>query len=630
MSASGDSVEDHNQFDSAQLDTHALSPAENVENPMDDGLEPISFPHHDDSADPSSPSTTSDPYDSQNMLLKPLEKGKQKGTEDFYSDVDMHAHDYEDRSNRFHGPPSTWMSWTREERHIANSLTEIRNSDLSAHLFNAHALEIRKRRAQAAAAPESDNDTSFSFVPGKAWTAWPMPPSEVPRGIIEPVYDPSEQTTYSKEKDPRVSSDLEDCLLASVLRVAKERFSARQWEDEPQDPQSSNADQSLTIPMDKTPTMASHAAVFSSQAFRDDSEDDSDDHSAPEPSSRTHEKGPYAIEGLVKPVLLADEEEARRLLLPMISQTMSQLDSLFDNLHKSRQAYAADSETSDEDSGVIRTSIGRHRSRSRSRRRRRSRSAIAAQETKPEQDEATSQSRSSYRTSPNRKGSTGSKKDYLSPRDWSDILAIAAIGSWEPAVVERAANRCATLFEEDMRFRTFYEGTPQEPSFFTEITATRVEPTDVQIPLRPADDNGVEASSEEDSSEKRLICPYGRCRTRQRSFQNARNLHRHIRKYHTVGNVASNIFSRDTTDEDAHMSTTTEQDVDRKYYCPIQSCKRHSKPFSRSTKMYSHIKSTHSEVNLTEVKRAESKRRGERRGRPRKRSQLEMTDDTES
>lgn len=50
------------------------------------------------------------------------------------------------RPNRWQGAPSTWTSLTGPERGLAASLDQIRNADLSIHLYNSHAL---KRRARA-------------------------------------------------------------------------------------------------------------------------------------------------------------------------------------------------------------------------------------------------------------------------------------------------------------------------------------------------------------------------------------------------------------------------------------------------------------------------------------------------
>lgn len=54
----------------------------------------------------------------------------------------------EDRPNRYQGNPRTWRNLTAEDRGINTSLIRQRNKDLSAHLFNAHALKRRVREAE--------------------------------------------------------------------------------------------------------------------------------------------------------------------------------------------------------------------------------------------------------------------------------------------------------------------------------------------------------------------------------------------------------------------------------------------------------------------------------------------------
>lgn len=69
---------------------------------------------------------------------------------------------YETRPNRWKGSKATWHVYTQEERLIYKSLEEIRNRDLSVHLYNAFALKNRETRAGAA---EPDTEVSGSRLP---------------------------------------------------------------------------------------------------------------------------------------------------------------------------------------------------------------------------------------------------------------------------------------------------------------------------------------------------------------------------------------------------------------------------------------------------------------------------------
>ena len=104
-----------------------------------------------------------------------------------------------ERPNRFRGPPRTWKGYTAADRQIAESLQQLEDADLAAHLYNAHAL---KRRAQKHTADISALETwqtkdawlkqanelqhtdaagqlQTELVPSKDWTAWPLPPASL-------------------------------------------------------------------------------------------------------------------------------------------------------------------------------------------------------------------------------------------------------------------------------------------------------------------------------------------------------------------------------------------------------------------------------------------------------------------
>ncbi len=49
------------------------------------------------------------------------------------------------RPNRWKGASSTWAWLTAHERGLATSLEQIRNADLSIHLYNVYALKRRAR-----------------------------------------------------------------------------------------------------------------------------------------------------------------------------------------------------------------------------------------------------------------------------------------------------------------------------------------------------------------------------------------------------------------------------------------------------------------------------------------------------
>lgn len=220
-----------------------------------------------------------------------------------------------------------------------------------------------------------------------------------------------------------------------------------------------------------------------------------------------------------RPVPLADDEQARALFLPSARHILSKLDDLLLALHKSRAAYAGKpvgkprgrtlSRSQSVSANVSRTrelERGRRKSRGResSGHRRDASSRNNDADVDGEDDEAedstyhdsespaNSPTRAQHHDSsaepdlsmpstpplntlPQQTGqkrkrtrTLGVEKPKLQLRDWSDVVGMAALAGWDPAVVERASERCARLFGENMLFRTFAEG--------DDVQSARIEP----------------------------------------------------------------------------------------------------------------------------------------------------------
>src|SRR5271154_2893566 len=147
---------------------------------------------------------------------------------------------YYTRPNRYYGPASTWRSWTQEERAIAESLDRERARDLSAHLYNAHVLSVTARRNVAKASTKGNQRARSreeikvtkenAFTPPALWTAWPLPPSQVPRENLMPTIG---LNTFRAHVNPRPGALLEDCLIATTTRISRQRWEGRQWVAQP-------------------------------------------------------------------------------------------------------------------------------------------------------------------------------------------------------------------------------------------------------------------------------------------------------------------------------------------------------------------------------------------------------------
>lgn len=319
------------------------------------------------------------------------------------------------RPNKYHGPASTWRNWTAPERDLAASLDQLRARNLSVHLYNAFKLKQRASTllAQQGSRHEEKIMEEARWAPPKVWTAWPLPPDVVPREGEEKHWEDAE--TPSKPinvKPSKPSEPLRELLVAQVLRQAKERFAAREWEDEVKDATD------------------------------------------------------------VQPVTLADDERAMDILRPTIQHVLTKLDGLLMRLHHARSACLPMNEDTDVSESE---SQGRERSMSKLRGRKRRRdasankvdfSASSEQSLMSDSDDTRggrsapksrrgvkrpgSYSRNSSRTLHKRKGRLGL-------RDWGDVLGIASMTCWESRAVEKAATRCSALFEEGISFRTLEE-----------------------------------------------------------------------------------------------------------------------------------------------------------------------------
>ena len=63
---------------------------------------------------------------------------------------------FENRPNRWRGPPQSWRAITEEDRLAYNALERLRNQDLSVHLFNAFSLKQTPQEAGASVGPAGE------------------------------------------------------------------------------------------------------------------------------------------------------------------------------------------------------------------------------------------------------------------------------------------------------------------------------------------------------------------------------------------------------------------------------------------------------------------------------------------
>jgi hypothetical protein len=172
-------------------------------------------------------------HDSDDSFLPPSDGSHDPDAEDSHDQDDLDEsvnplagqESYYTRPNRYYGPASTWRSWTKDDRDVVESLELDRAQNLSIHLYNAYALRSQAHRLQEVSSrkrrrgtSETDGDEDEIFGVPKVWTAWPMPPNEVPRDLLH-------KATF----DPRPSKNLEECLISTTMKAATESLNAREW-----------------------------------------------------------------------------------------------------------------------------------------------------------------------------------------------------------------------------------------------------------------------------------------------------------------------------------------------------------------------------------------------------------------
>ncbi|KAF1841485.1 uncharacterized protein K460DRAFT_369518 [Cucurbitaria berberidis CBS 394.84] len=327
------------------------------------------------------------------------------------------------RPNRFTGPPQTWKGYTAVDRQIAASLDQIRDSDLAAHLYNAHALKRRAQRPKEEIAQlenwqgrdnwsKTGSDLQYTdvsgilqteLVPSKDWTAWPLPPARLPhahdrlrRGLADG--DPK-QWMIGGARTQDVGEELRGELLAVFLRLAKERWESRETEDVDQRSRdrtmiSPSRSRSKSVMSTKSRRSTSRVDVEMKDGDNlendnDEAQDDDDDEEhlglvVGKKRGRKSQTETYA-----RPSVLADDAKAQRLLQPTINSVLSNLDDIALAVRRTRLNHFGHGGSSDRSSMSEFTS-GVESGGSRSSTRSRSKSATSRKESTQPSYRATS------------------------------------------------------------------------------------------------------------------------------------------------------------------------------------------------------------------------------------------------
>ncbi|KAE8382987.1 RNA polymerase I-specific transcription initiation factor-domain-containing protein [Aspergillus bertholletiae] len=480
-----------------------------------------------------------------------------------HSDIDSPPSSPADRPNKFRGHTSHWRKLTAEDRQNAEALESIRARDLAAHLYNAHALRVRARElARQAVEAGEPEDEAKAFGPPKRWAAWPMSATKVPRGNEHIRRGEDEAWTLRMQPDPRPSAELEESLIAIMLKDAKEKFQTRAWDDK-----LSSVQQWAMSQANIESDTATDAELKSDVDFTDDI--------------------------YLRPVVQADDEKSRLQLRPLTRNILTKFDDLLMALHHARNgAVGADDSSASElqtDIESIASSVSSRkrtakatteRSQSRGRKRTRKSSARTRSSRPRSHSEHASSGRASSRLSGRRQSrsqnsdprgrSAGSDRKRsashlrLGLRDWSEVLGIASMVGFPPAVVMRSSQRCAALFGEDMEFRVLEEDASKEvqDGDSSAYAYTEIEPEEPEASLPPPSSPRIKPSISRAASERKtpstraaspatdhtdevskpkgkgqhrksdILCPIGTCPRHINGFARTWNLNLHMKRMH--------------------------------------------------------------------------------------------------
>lgn len=427
--------------------------------------------------------------------------------------------DYEDdRENRFLGPSSTWHKYTADERGLAAALTQQRAGDLSVHLYNAHSYKALLRDSERAAAAKPwqskstwlgrDENGKLPWLPPSRWAAWPLRADDVPRkeeGHGQDLSAAYDEETIRKSKPWRPSQDLEDELQGLMLRNAKDRFRRRNWVEG----------------QDRTPRP---------EQRREDS-------AAKAESGTDGEEKPNGLSATVyqRPDFLADDDEAHEILKPTLRHMLTKLDDLLTGLHKSRAGMRRPRSTKSR--APSQPSAFRSRSgsqakpaRSRSRRRKSESSNDSVNDSPLSDDDVQRQSEDNDAfpepQTTKRKRISGPSNHHLGQRDWSDVLGMAAMTGWDPAVIDRAAKRCASLFGETMFFRAM----PETAADNLQDEVFQYRPDMISL----TDSDGEDGEGVVRQEEPQYFCPYETCARHHGAYILRWRWRQHLQREHKM------------------------------------------------------------------------------------------------
>ena len=420
------------------------------------------------------------------------------------------------------------------------------------------------------------------------------------------------------------SSDLQDELSATILRMATKRFRKRKrtWDAARPSVEDAEGRRPPSVSgLESSP--AGSRATSANPPSGQDSQGPGDGY-GPVASAQTKARGSQGHD--YEPVASADDQLSYKLLEPSARHILSQLDATLRILHQTRAlgpgGYDSDSSTADDqesdntqqDTPKQKRPRGRPRGegggeqRSNSNRRGRPRRTPVPLEGESHKDMLIRIARDGHRRLPARPKSANfesgqSVKQETEPddaqsggpdddfeawfrqgttrrgakvwglRDWSDVIGAASLAGFSPDVIARAARRCADLFGEGMTIRNLHE---VPASAGTGVRTVDYRPEPIQLSASDADTEKPLSSSDDDGREASLL------------------LHRRIASRQSSQAPSSPHCSPSPSPSVSHSrSRSRSASAGQQYFCPVPTCTRAANGFTRRANLARHMKLVH-------------------------------------
>ncbi|KAJ5860885.1 uncharacterized protein N7529_008195 [Penicillium soppii] len=531
-----------------------------------------------------------------------------------------------ERPNLFEGAPNSWRNYNADDIGTYEAMITDRGRDLSAHLYNSYVL---RRRMEAALQENPSIDENTLPLMPKRWTAWPDRAAKVPRldeTLRNYLDDPG---TMYMAPDPRPSANLEESISTLMLKTAKEKYQAREWDYE-----------EIKNDMDEK--------VNDEDSMETENPEDPEDSEDLE----TKEHLEPVVSAVMRPIIQADDEKSYQQVRPLARSIISQVDKLLYGLHcamKGRmyeddcddevtedededEEYPWDSwdedeygyEDSDEDEGEVHAKkmkrggeeeeeeedeqpqvrnllqqTKRHGSRSLSR----TINARASAEKDAEDERLSNKLRDGdescdFEDSEDDISYLRAKRNL---RDWSEVLGLAGMMDISATAVMRASKRCADLFGEDMEFHTMTEGRVKkrrnkDGEWRYTYTESETDTEDDMCPPSPSRNSRSISQPDSKSRSRSRTAPITPSKKRSKKYKTPALVPASGSSSPAPGSAMNTLEPLAPTKKQPSKSRPglgkgAHRKVD--LVCPLENCPRHTNGFSRTWNLNQHMKKAH-------------------------------------